>query len=450
MRTAPSVILIVAIVSVPATLAGKDKPAQFPGQKETGFLLPNGWTITPAGEQVMLKDLPLNIVPLADNRHALVATSGYNAHELTLVDLAIASRRCKPKPCGKAGSAWRLRPAQDKLWWSGGGGAALHAFDLKDGKLARADAGDPTAKDKQTTPTRRNFAAAWRSTPSATCSIRSTSTPARCIVIDLAGKQARANASTLGGRPYDVVIARNGSRLYVSDWAGRAVLAVDPQRLARRGQDRRRRASQSDRRCIRQDDRIFVACANSNHVSVIDTKRGIVTETIFTALFPKSPEGSTPDALAVSPDGEQLFVANADNNCVAVIDISVSRAAARCKASFPPAGIRRPWPSRPTASICWSASARETRRKANPILEVQRARKDRTSRRSAAGRIRTSAPRSPARLSIVPMPDEAKLAAYTETVYRNCPYSDKLLTDAPHPEKTPFRRRSASRRRSST
>src|SRR4029078_4222430 len=33
-------------------------------------------------------------------------------------------------------------------------------------------------------------------------------------------------------------------------------------------------------------------------------------------------EGSTPDALAVSPDGTTLFVANADNNCVAFIDIA--------------------------------------------------------------------------------------------------------------------------------
>ena len=71
-----------------------------------------------------------------------------------------------------------------------------------------------------------------------------------------------------------------------------------------------------------EDDRIFVACASSNCVSVIDTRRGIVTETIHTALFPQAPEGSTPDALAVAPDGKTLYVANADNNCVAVIDIA--------------------------------------------------------------------------------------------------------------------------------
>ena len=53
-----------------------------------------------------------------------------------------------------------------------------------------------------------------------------------------------------------------------------------------------------------------------------------------------------------------------------------------------------------------------------------------------AGRIRTSARRSRARCRSCRFPTTGQLAAYTETVYRNCPYSDKLLTDAPHPEKT--------------
>ena len=39
-------------------------------------------------------------------------------------------------------------------------------------------------------------------------------------------------------------------------------------------------------------------------------------------------------------------------------------------------------------------------------------------------------------LTIVPVPDDKTLAGYTETVYKTCPYSDKLLADAPYPEKT--------------
>ena len=39
-------------------------------------------------------------------------------------------------------------------------------------------------------------------------------------------------------------------------------------------------------------------------------------------------------------------------------------------------------------------------------------------------------------LSIVTVPDDKALAAYTETVYETCPYSDKLLTDAPNRTRT--------------
>jgi hypothetical protein len=44
-------------------------------------------------------------------------------------------------------------------------------------------------------------------------------------------------------------------------------------------------------------------------------------------------------------------------------------------------------------------------------------------------------------LSIVPVPNEKELIDYTATVYRNCPYSDKLLTDAPYPHKTAIPRK---------
>src|SRR5262249_40046211 len=87
------------------------------------------------------------------------------------------------------------------------------------------------------------------------------------------------------------------------------------------------------------DGRLFVACSGDNTVHVIQTRAVEKAETpasptnrisestreiISTSLYPGSPEGSTPDAVAVSPNGRTLFVANADNNCVMVVDISNS------------------------------------------------------------------------------------------------------------------------------
>src|SRR5207248_8504805 len=121
-----------------------------------------------------------------------------------------------------------------------------------------------------------------------------------------------------GVRPYDLVLGRTGGQLYVSDWAGRAVLVIDAPSLRVVGKIPV--GEHPNQLALHPtDDRLFVACASSNCVSVIDLKRGVVVETVRTALFPKAPEGSTPDALALAPDGKTLYVANADNNCVAVV-----------------------------------------------------------------------------------------------------------------------------------
>ena len=70
------------------------------------------------------------------------------------------------------------------------------------------------------------------------------------------------------------------------------------------------------------DGRLFVACSNDNTIRVIDTRTRLQVETISTTLTPKAPEGSTPDALAIDPSRHVLYVANADNNDVGVVDIS--------------------------------------------------------------------------------------------------------------------------------
>src|SRR5262245_63128251 len=67
---------------------------------------------------------------------------------------------------------------------------------------------------------------------------------------------------------------------------------------------------------------LYVANANSNSVSVIDTEQMKEIEAISTALHPKSPAGSTPNAVAPSPDEKTLYIANADNNDIAVADVS--------------------------------------------------------------------------------------------------------------------------------
>jgi WD40 repeat protein len=71
-----------------------------------------------------------------------------------------------------------------------------------------------------------------------------------------------------------------------------------------------------------EDKLLYVACANSNSVTVFDTETGRAVEQISSALDAHSPPGSTPNALSLSADGKVLLVANAENNDVAMLDVS--------------------------------------------------------------------------------------------------------------------------------
>jgi YVTN family beta-propeller protein len=64
---------------------------------------------------------------------------------------------------------------------------------------------------------------------------------------------------------------------------------------------------------------LFVANANSDTVSVIDTARDEVVETIDCKPEAKLPFGTGSNAVALNPVGSTLYVANGTGNCVAVV-----------------------------------------------------------------------------------------------------------------------------------
>src|SRR5205085_3137716 len=65
---------------------------------------------------------------------------------------------------------------------------------------------------------------------------------------------------------------------------------------------------------------LYVALANSDQVSVLSRSSGEVRY-ISTRLPGQQVGGSYPSGLALSPDAQRLFVANASNNAVGVFDL---------------------------------------------------------------------------------------------------------------------------------
>src|SRR5437016_599733 len=124
MRHFKRLLSLVFVFSTFGIAAAQDKPTKnapgFPGPTDSGYVLPNGWRLTPAGQQIILTDLPLNIRTTPDGKYALVATNGYNAHELTAIELATQ----KKSSVETAKQTWFGLAADEavaRLWWSGGG-----------------------------------------------------------------------------------------------------------------------------------------------------------------------------------------------------------------------------------------------------------------------------------------------------------------------------------------
>src|SRR5262249_28119457 len=230
----PRVCLLVALILwLPSSLSAGDQPAR-PGPTPKGFLLPNGWTVTPAGKHVTLTDLPLNIIPLADGKRALVATSGYNKHELSLVELdgpkVIDQQVVRQSWYGLA-----LAPDEKRLWWSAGGADMLHTFDLRDGKLFRTSPADPdTSKMKkeelEKLKSRQKFKSGVCLDAKRQLLFSLDINASKITAFDLR-EEGVSTSAPCGSRPYDVVLGRSGLHLYVSDWASRVVLVLNPDDL---------------------------------------------------------------------------------------------------------------------------------------------------------------------------------------------------------------------------
>jgi DNA-binding beta-propeller fold protein YncE len=71
----------------------------------------------------------------------------------------------------------------------------------------------------------------------------------------------------------------------------------------------------------KKEKTLYVACSLDNAVHVIDLNSRKTLEVLNTALYPDAPNGSTPNSLSLSDDGETLYIANADNNCLAVYEV---------------------------------------------------------------------------------------------------------------------------------
>ena len=291
---------------------------------ENGTTLPNGWKLTPAGHALPLAgDMPQRILFSPDGEYLLVNTAGYHNHSITVLETA-TRKVVQTVDVGKNWTGMALDASAGIVYLSGGGVDAVVRGDArtpvcpnavlryawKSGHLSPLSGLDLPATNGE-----KAFVGGIAVGSNSTVYIADTQR--NLVIRHGAGLKVDAVA-TVGYRPNAITVSPTGREVAVANWGDKAVSLLDPTSLT----ERKRIPVGSHPYDLKYaaDGRLFVTNSGSNSVSVI--RNQTVVETVKTSLDPIAPVGSTPCAMALTQDGKRLYVANADNNNIAVIDVS--------------------------------------------------------------------------------------------------------------------------------
>jgi YVTN family beta-propeller protein len=375
-------------------------------QADGNVLLSTQWSLRPAGRQVDLGNFPVNVAVHPKGTWAAVLHAGFAEHEIVVVDIKrgrVHSRVTLPQTfygiC--------FDPEGSRLFASGCEAETIHQFQFADGYLsAHREISIATAGQ--------------RSIPGGLATDRDgTTLYAACcwgdglVAVPLGGDGSpRRLALPKDSYPYVPLPASQSERVYVSLWGKSGVAVVDRKAMAVEAVWTV--ASHPTEMALSPDETLlYVACSDTNTVSVVDTKSGKTLEVIGTALFPQAPHGSTPSSLALSPGGKALLVANSNNNDVAVIDISrrgQSQSLGFIPAGWYPTAVRFD----PAGETILIVNAKGIIPKANPHGPNPMASSPVSTREYIGGLLRGT-------LSILHTPGVRELARYSQRAYECSP-----------------------------
>ncbi len=289
--------------------------AQAPAEKQNNPVrLPNGWSLTPAGTSLGLGDLPLNMALSASGKYLAVTNNGQSEQSIELVD-PVNFKMLDSVPVHASWLGLAFSSDEKYLFASGGNDNCILQFEIKNKHLLRKD----TLKLGNAWPEKISPAGiAVDETRQLLYVV--TKENNSLYIVDIKTKIVIFKKQ-IGAEGYTCLLSPDCKWLYISCWGCSQVKAFDTEKREY-AKDFAVGDHPNDMCMTRKGNLLFVANANDNSVSVLDLKTHKVVETLNAALYPASPSGSTTNSVALSEDEQTLYIANADNNCLALFDVS--------------------------------------------------------------------------------------------------------------------------------
>ena len=383
------------------------------GSAQKKVLLPNGWTLTPAGTPVTLGDLPLNAVVSNDGRYVAVTNNGVSTQSIQLIDAKTHVVLCT-KEIDKSWLGLKFGADSKSLYASGGNDNRIFKYTITKNKLLLSDSIVLGGKWPE-----KISPAGLDIDDKAGRLYVVTKENNSLYVIDLNTKRA-AKPLTLSAEAYTCVLSPDRSLLYISIWGGGKLFVFDTRQEV--VTDSINVGRNPNDICVTKNGKyVFVANSVDNTVSVIDATSRKVVETLNTALYPDAPSGSTTNSVALSGDDKTLYIANADNNCLAVFDVS-EPGASRSKGFIPtgwyPTCVRTLGHSLIVLNGKGNMSLPNPRGP-QPVKKAGEAKYKQANKKSEQyiGSLFKGT------MSMIAVPDDKTLGKYSKEVYANTPYT---------------------------
>jgi DNA-binding beta-propeller fold protein YncE len=295
--------------------------------------LPTGLRLDPVGDAVDLGSLPLAMALAPGGERAAVVLSGWREQGLQIVDLksrhVLQTLKQEAAFIGVAFS----RDGRE-IYVSGGNDDSVFCYSWKDG-VAAFDRKIALAEHQPRKPGTR-YPAGLAVSRKGDYLYVAENLGDSLAVVDLATSHVVARFPT-DHYPYAVEVASN-DRVYVSAWAADTISIFKTRADGTLKASGKLKVGPRPSALLSNPSgsRLFAALAGTDQVAVVDTARRKLLRYLSDAALEGPHEGGTPNALALSADETQLFVAEADNNAIAVFDLSA-------KTSSPQARIPTDW-----------------------------------------------------------------------------------------------------------
>lgn len=387
-------------------------------QELNSVRLPNGWSLTLVGSSRPLGDLPLNIAVSSSGKYAAVTNNGYSTQSIQLFDTR-TDKEVDSVVIPKSWLGLAFSADEQYLLASGGNDNRILKYAIQSNKLIQVDSfilGEPWPN--------KISPAGIALDDKHHLLYTVTKEDNSLYVVDME-QHKTINKLKLSGEGYTCLLSPDKKELYISVWGADKVIVYNTNSGA--FTDSIAVGDNPNDMALRKDGRyLFVANANDNSVSVINIAQRRVVETLNAALYPTHLSGSTTNSVALSTDEKTLFIANADNNCLAVFDIS--KPGASHSKGFIPTGwyatCVRVIGKKLYVSNGKGFSSFPNPNGPNPYGKGQTVSLHRGDSAKAAAPVQyVGGGLMMGTLSIIPIPSVEQLAGWTKAVYRNVPYT---------------------------